>query len=88
MELGVVHFNLDAGLDLLPRFRVDTLPKLAGKQIDAHDGEYQPEDEAHEQHISNRGYGTDQRIHNDLHPLETGKCSKWAQGSQCSQRAD
>ena len=39
MELGVVHFNLDAGLNLFARFGVDTLPKLAGKQIDAHDGE-------------------------------------------------
>ena len=47
MKLGVVHFDLDARLNLLTGLRVDALPKLPGKEVDAHNRENEPEDEAH-----------------------------------------
>lgn len=40
---------------------------FAGKQVNAHDAENQPEDETHQQHIHDGGDGAHQGIHHHLH---------------------
>lgn len=45
---------------------VNTLIKLPSKQIYSHDAEYQPEYEAHQQHIHDRRNCADECIHNHL----------------------
>ena len=45
---------------------VDTLVKLPTEELNAHDREDEPEDEAHEQNIENGRNGADQCIDNDL----------------------
>ena len=45
---------------------VDALVKLSAEELDAHDGEYQPEDEADEQHVEDGGDGVHQRVDDNL----------------------
>lgn len=45
---------------------VHALSKLARKQVDSHDAEDEPKDEAHEQHIHDGGDGSDQSVHDHL----------------------
>lgn len=47
-------------------FLVDALEELAAEELDAHDGEDEPEDEAHEQHVEDGRNGVHQRVHHDL----------------------
>lgn len=45
---------------------VDALPELAREQIDAHDREDEPEDQAHHQHVEDRRNRPDQSVYNYL----------------------
>ena len=45
---------------------VDTLIEFATKQLDAQNGEKEPEDEAHEQHVEDGRNGKHQSVHHDL----------------------
>jgi hypothetical protein len=45
---------------------VDTLVELAPEELDPHDGEDEPEHEAHQQHVEDGGDGVHQRIHHNL----------------------
>jgi hypothetical protein len=39
---------------------------FAGEELDSHNGEYEPEDEAHQQHVEDGGDGLHQRVHHHL----------------------
>lgn len=45
---------------------VDAVVELAGKQVDAHDAEDEPENEADEQHVHDGGDGSQEGIHHHL----------------------
>ena len=45
---------------------VDALEELAAEELDAHDGEDEPEDEAHQQHVEDRRDRVHQSVHHDL----------------------
>ena len=45
---------------------VDTFVELAPEELDPHDGEDEPEDEAHQQHVEDGGDGVHQRVHHNL----------------------
>jgi len=45
---------------------VDAAAELAAKQVDAHDAEDEPEDEADEQHVEDGRDRLDQRVHHHL----------------------
>ena len=66
--LSPVLHNIDAQPDAV---LVYTLVELATKELDSHDGEDEPEDEADQQHIDDGGDGVHQGIHHNL--------SKWWQ---------
>ena len=53
---GVVH---EAGA-------VHAFAELAGEQVDAHDAEDEPEDQAHQQHVHDGWDGADQGVHHHL----------------------
>ena len=58
LGLVVDHF---VGEHLLRRL-VETVVILSGEEVDPHDTENQPKDEAHQQHIHNGGDGSHQRV--------------------------
>lgn len=71
VELGVVHGEavrpvVDHCGAVDEARPVDALAKLAGKQIDAHDAEYEPEDETHQQHVHDGRDGSDEGVHHHL----------------------
>jgi len=71
VELGVVHGEalwlvVDHGDTVDEAGSVHALPELAGEQVDPHDAEDEPEDEAHEQHVHDGGDGADERVHHHL----------------------
>jgi hypothetical protein len=39
---------------------------FAGEELNSHDGEYEPEDEAHQQHVEDGGDGLHQSVHHHL----------------------
>ena len=45
---------------------VYALVELPSEELDAHDGEDEPEDEAHQQHVDDRRDGVHQGVHYDL----------------------
>ena len=45
---------------------VDALEELAAEELDAHDGEDEPEDETHEEHVEDGGNGVHQSVDNNL----------------------
>ena len=45
---------------------VDALEELAAEELDAHDGEDEPEHQAHQQHIEDGGDGVHQGVHHNL----------------------
>ena len=45
---------------------VDALVELPAKELNAHDGEDEPEDETHEEHIEDGGNGVHQGVDNNL----------------------
>ena len=47
---------------------VDTRTKPAAEQVDTHDAEDEPEDEADQQHVEDGRDCLDQRVHHHLHP--------------------
>ena len=61
--LSPVLHNIDAQPDAV---LVDTLVELATKELDSHDGEDEPEDEADQKHIDDGGDGVHQGIHHNL----------------------
>jgi hypothetical protein len=46
--------------------RLSDLVVFSCEHLDAHDGEDEPEDEAHEQHVEDGRDGLDQGVHHDL----------------------
>ena len=48
------------------RSRLSHLEVAAAEQLHAHDGEDEPEDEAHEQHVEDAGYRLDERVYHHL----------------------
>ena len=59
--LVIDDVDVEAGAAL-----VDALEELAAEELDAHDGEDEPEDEAHEQHVEDGRDGVHQGVHHDL----------------------
>ena len=55
----------------ITRLVVDALVELAAKQLDAEDGEDEPKDEAHEEHVENGRDGEHQRVHHNLTAIES-----------------
>ena len=49
---------------------VDAVEVLPCEQVDAHDAEDEPENEAHQQHIHDGGDGPQQRVHHHLGRLK------------------
>ncbi len=45
---------------------VHALVELAAEELDAHDGEDEPEHQAHEKHVEDGGDGVHQGVHHDL----------------------
>lgn len=45
---------------------VEAVIVFPGKQVNTHDAEDEPEDEAHKQHVHDGGYGTHQGVHHNL----------------------
>ena len=45
---------------------VHALVELSAEELDAHDGEDEPEDEAHQQNVEDGGDGEHERVHYDL----------------------
>ena len=68
----------------LPSLGVDALLELAHEQVDADDGEDQPEDEADKQDVEDTGQGPDQGVHHYLHALHLRHCSQRSQSSESS----
>ena len=66
LGLVVDHF---VGEHLLRRL-VEAVVILSGEEVDPHDTENQPKDEAHQQHIHNGGDGSHQRV--DYHLDQSG----------------
>ena len=48
---------------------VNTLVELSTKKLNSHDGEYQPEDQAHQQDIDDGGDGVHQGIYYNLEQI-------------------
>ena len=71
VELGVVQ---SVALRLVVDHRgvvqeagaVHAFSELAGEQVDAHDAEDEPEDEAHQQHVHDGRDGSQQSVHHHL----------------------
>ena len=80
VDLGVVPGVVEIGqrLALVARrhdvvrdgqaLRVDAVLEAAAEQVDAHDAENEPEDEADEQHVEDGRNRLDQRVHHHLKP--------------------
>ena len=80
VDLGVVPGVVEIGqcLALVARrhdvvrdgqaLRVDAVLEAAAEQVDAHDAEDEPEDEADEQHVEDGRDRLDQRVHHHLKP--------------------
>lgn len=51
----------------LVSFDLTHLVVFAGKELDSHDGEDEPEDEADEEHVEDGGDGLHQGVHHHLH---------------------
>ena len=78
-----VNFGVDPGVVFLEALRfvvdlgdgkplpevVDTLVELPPEELDAHDGEDEPEHEAHQQHVEDGGDGVHESVHNNLHSV-------------------
>ena len=60
---------------------VDAVVELASKQVDTHDAEDEPEDEADKQHIHDGGDGSQKGIHHHLRGPGEGSLSDLYQGS-------
>ena len=52
---------------------VDALEELSAEELDPHDGEYEPEDEAHEQHVEDGRDGVHQGVDDDLEVEQRNK---------------
>ena len=75
-----VNFGVDPGVVFLEALRfvvdlgdgkslpevVDTLVELPPEKLDAHDGEDEPEDQTHQEHVENGRDGIHQGIHHNL----------------------
>ena len=75
-----VNFWVDPGVVFLEALRfvvdlgdgkplpevVDTLVELPPEKLDAHDGEDEPEDQTHQEHVENGRDGIHQGIHHNL----------------------
>ena len=61
LPLVVDHVDGEPLLEL-----VDALVELPAEELDAHDGEDEPEDEADEQHVEDRRDGVHEGVHHDL----------------------
>ena len=75
-----VNFWVDPGVVFLEALRfvvdlsdgkplpevVDTLVELPPEELDAHDGEDEPEDQTHQEHVENGRDGIHQGIHHNL----------------------
>ena len=48
---------------------VDALVELAPEELDTHDGEDEPEDETHEEHVEDGGNGVHQSVDNNLNEV-------------------
>ena len=59
--LVIDDVDVEAGAAL-----VDALEELAAEELDAHDGEDEPEDEAHKEDVDDGGDGIHQSVHNNL----------------------
>ena len=96
VDLGVVPGVVEIGqcLALVARrhdvvrdgqaLRVDAVLEAAAEQVDAHDAEDEPEDEADEQHVEDGRDRLDQRVHHHLKPQFRGRgCTDCAYGTSC-----
>jgi len=61
-----VHTSWDYPIMKERNLLVNTLVELAPEELDPHDGEDEPEHEAHQQHVEDGGDGVHQRIHHNL----------------------
>lgn len=82
VELGVIHGE---AVWLVVDYRdavdkacsVHTLAELASEQVDAHDAEYEPEDQTHQQHIHNGGDGANEGVHDHLMSNRYKQIPRW-----------
>lgn len=71
VELGVIHREalrlvVDDGGTVNEARPVHAFPKLSSKQVDPHDAEDEPEDEADQQHVHDGGDGPNESVHHHL----------------------
>lgn len=52
--------------DPLVRHQIPAFVEATGEQVDAHDGENQPEDQADEEYVADGRDGSDQSVHHHL----------------------
>lgn len=66
-EALALRFVVDLGdVEPLRGGGVDAVVELSSKQVDTHDAEDQPEDEADEQHVHDGGDGAQEGVHHHL----------------------
>ena len=79
---GLVGDHVD--VEPLVGLPVHALLELAHEEVDADDGEDEPEDDADGHHVGDAGQGADQGGYHHLHTLHLGHGSQWSQRSQGS----
>lgn len=60
---------------------VHTLEKLPPEELNPHDREYEPEHQAHQQHVEDTGDSVHEGVHHYSHALPAGYGAQWPQGS-------
>ena len=67
--VGTLPLVLDDGDGEPQVVLIEALVELAPEELDAHDGEDEPEHEAHQQHVEDGGDGVHESVHNNLHSV-------------------
>jgi len=67
MRVETAHFTVDDRRVDDVAVRVDTWAESAAEQVDSHDAEDKPEDEADQQNVEDGWNSLDQRVHHHLH---------------------
>ena len=60
---------MDVVILVFLKLPVNAFIELAPKELNSHNGEYQPEDQTDQQHVDNRGDSVHQGIHHNLNKI-------------------
>ena len=65
-DLVVIDKQIDMQTSLQVFVVIDAFAEFSGKELDAHNWEDKPEDQANQDHVADTGNGVHQRVYHDL----------------------